>query len=485
MDTAPLPTPADNIEIHIRQNDRRNRIVSLAISVCLVALLLAALAWIGLTISPIPDPPVVEVSPNTRTFKPTTCGFPERRSFRRKPAPPSAAPTSAIAAVRSSPISIPTSATPSDSPELGVDWGIGIGVGSGNAFGFGGVGGIPGGHAQRCSAADRAERLVKAGGTRDMDKSVLRSLRWIKEQQHDDGHWGEKFPVAMTAFALLCYSGHCETVDSPEFGDSVRRAIGYLASVSEANKGMMASRHDRYLSYEHAIAVYSLAEAYSMNKNARKPFKRISPILKKGVPIIIEGQTNGGGWLYSYGSNGTGDLSVAGWNIQALKAAEFTGLKFSGIAAAQKKARRYLSAAEHPDGKAGLFKYRVNDGQSGRLALTGVGLLCSRMLGDPSELESPGFEMIQAAAPKKWASPNLYAWYYHSQAAFQSGGKAWQNFNAAYQKLVFDSQLKDGSWSEAGGHAATTGPDIHLYSTCLSTLMMEVYYRYLPTGGKA
>ena len=141
---------------------------------------------------------------------------------------------------------------------------------------------------------------------------ALHALRWIKTQQHPNGSFGNKFPVAMTAFALLAYCGHCETVDSPEFGKSVKAAIEYLLAVAAQNKGYMATTRDRNLSYEHGIAVYALSEAYSLNKNARAPLKRISPTLKVAVPIVLEGQTNGGGWLYSYGSNGTGDLSISG-----------------------------------------------------------------------------------------------------------------------------------------------------------------------------
>ena len=65
-----------------------------------------------------------------------------------------------------------------------------------------------------------------------MDRSVLHALRWIKTQQHPNGSFGNKFPVAMTSFALLAYCGHCETVDSPEFGKSVKAAIEYLLAVA-------------------------------------------------------------------------------------------------------------------------------------------------------------------------------------------------------------------------------------------------------------
>jgi hypothetical protein len=331
----------------------------------------------------------------------------------------------------------------------------------------------------RCNASDRASRLAKAGGKPSTERAVLDALRWLKEQQNEDGSYGARYPVAMTGLVLLAYSGHCETVDSPEFGQTVKKCIEYLVGVTEKTKGMLSSsgKGDKHASYEHGIAVYALSEAYSINKNARKPFKRISPALKKSVPIVIEGQTSIGGWLYAYGQAANGDLSVSGWNIQALKAAELTGLKFSGLKEAKKKAIKYLEAAEDPNGAAGCYTYTIGGG--GKLSLTGVGALCARMMGAPSKLEEKCLDLIVAAEPTTFAGANVYAWYYHSQAAFQAQGKHWKAYNKSYQKVVLEAQEKDGSWPIAGGHA-TNDAEGKVYTTALCTLMLEVYYRYLP-----
>ena len=456
----------------------RNKAISLGISLGMVALLFVLLAW--WTIVALQEEEIELIVSATQGDQKAVVEKKQfQQSVRQKPSRPSSSPSNVISAAKASPVSVP-SLTNIDSPDLGSSFGNGFG-GGGFGDGLGGGMGVPSVMKGRCNAADRVSRMRKAGGKAGYDKQVLQALRWIKTQQQEDGRFGTgKFPVAMTAFALLAYCGHCETVDSPEFGQSVKAAIEFLINVAEANKGYLMSSNDRNVSYEHGIAVYALAEAYSLNKNARKPFKRISPTLKKAVPIVIEGQTNGGGWLYSYGSNGTGDLSVAGWNIQALKAAEFTGLKFSGLTTAKKKAVRYLEAAEDPNGTDGFYRYRINDGQKGKLSLTGVGTVCARMLGSPSKLEDKALDLILAKKPGGWNNPNLYAWYYHSQAAFQKQGKHWREFNDSYQELIAKSQQQDGSWTNPGGHANSVGADATIYATCLATLMMEVYYRYLP-----
>ncbi len=469
--------PQESIEDVVKNIEKKDKITSLVISVAMTSLIMVLLYFWAITA--FQEEEIELVVAATQGEKDAQI---EKKSFqqsvRQKPSRPSSKPSSAISANKASPISVP-SIENIDSPDFGSSFGDGFGAG-GFGDGIGGGIGVPGVMKGRCNAADRIARLRKAGGKASMDRQVLAALRWLKTQQMPDGNFGTKFPVAMTAFALLAYSGHCETVDSPEFGETVKKAIGFLVTVAERGKGRMCTAMDRNLSYEHGIAVYALAEAYSMNKNARKPFKRISPTLKKAVPVIIEGQTNGGGWLYSYGSGGTGDLSVSGWNVQALKAAQLTGLKFSGLETSMKKAIRYLKAAEDPNGTDGFWKYRVTDGNKGKLTLTGVGALCSRMLGAPSQLEDKALDLINNRFPNNFQPNAVYSWYYHSQAAFQKQGKHWKDYNKTYQEVMAKAQEKDGSWPASNGHGQV-GADGKIYSTTLCTLMLEVYYRYLPT----
>ena len=53
----------------------------------------------------------------------------------------------------------------------------------------------------------------------------------------------------MTGFAILAFSGHCETVDSPDYGDTLIKAINYLVEQSRANSGLMASKPGQHSPY--------------------------------------------------------------------------------------------------------------------------------------------------------------------------------------------------------------------------------------------
>ena len=78
---------------------------------------------------------------------------------------------------------------------------------------------------------------------------------------------------------------------------------------------------------------------------------------------------------------------------------------------------------------------------------------------------------------------NLYEHYYSSQAAMNNGGKSWEKYNAMFRDTLLEAQNADGSWPAPPepGPAARNDP---IYVTALATLMLEVYYRFLPGTSK-
>ena len=72
---------------------------------------------------------------------------------------------------------------------------------------------------------------------------------------------------------------------------------------------------------------------------------------------IIKGQNESGGWAYGYGKGPVvhTDLSVTGWNIQALKAAALTGISIDGLDEAMDKAIAYTKRCQDKTGK---FAYK-------------------------------------------------------------------------------------------------------------------------------
>jgi len=335
----------------------------------------------------------------------------------------------------------------------------------------------------RCDKADRMRRLKREGGKEKTEEAVVKALHWLKQVQNQDGSWGGTYAPSMTGLALLSFLGHCEKQDSPDFGDTVIRGIKYLLDKNEAQAGKMYSRKP---SYDTGICAYALGEAYIVTKNFRPKIPGIDKALERSVAVIVEKQKADGGWDYGYSTVMTkgSDTSVSGWQMQALKVAKMSGLEFKGIDKAMDKAMENMMRVRGPKGG---FGYRT---AQDKITLSGVGVLAMQMW-DPKKYKSEikeGVEFILDSHPGRYEKPhfNKYGWYYHTQACFQAGGKAWRDWNNYFQDEVVDHQNQDGSWTD-WGHAGH-GPDAasvegKVYTTTLCVLMLEIYYRYLQNTG--
>ena len=85
---------------------------------------------------------------------------------------------------------------------------------------------------------------------------------------------------------------------------------------------------------------------------------------------------------------------------------------------------------------------------------------------------------------------DLYAHYYESQAMMQAGKENWKTYNELFRDQILHNQDVDGSWKVPGGGKkieavapswAAANQEGKIYRTCLCTLMLEVYYRFLNT----
>ena len=371
----------------------------------------------------------------------------------------------------------------------GTGTGFGNGSGSGSGFGAGSGAGkffglIPEALKKRCSKDDRAARLRENGGTPACEDAVLKGLRWIKSQQKANGSWGKSNKPAMTGLALLAYLGHCETVVSPEFGESTAKGITYLIDLGMKNNGKLATNSNTQpFCYEHAIATYALAEAATLCQGSKWPFlKHLEEITQKAGQIIIDSQNENGGWAYQYAMyDGHTDLSIVGWQLQALKAcSHVTSVKFNGMADCVSKGLNYVNSLQ---GSTGNFGYN-GPGGAGYQPLTGVGMLCNQMWdkGKSPQVAKAAKQVLENVKFDYKTGANLYAAYYESQAMMQRGGDDWKKYNNLMREQLVGNQLADGSWGASPGSAHVNN---NVFSTALCTMMLEVYYRFLSTDGGA
>jgi hypothetical protein len=332
------------------------------------------------------------------------------------------------------------------------------------------------------------------GSGHTTEDAVLRALRWLKKNQSEDGSWdaksgggpGDYYPgaPAFTGLALLTYLAHGETPTSQEFGPTVEKAIKWMVENQLPDGHFKNTGKDDH-NYSQPIAAYSLCEAFGMTQ-----VPMVKDAAKKAIAVLIKNQHTSGLWDYDWANTiaSRNDISYSGWCIQALKSAQMAGMDNDGLNDATKKAIVGLKG----NFQKGTFMYTGDPKEEGdKLGrLTCVGVLCLQLLGAGKDTEAKtGMNWLDQNATCDWTAPwgqnPIYDWYYTTQAKFHAGGDEWKQWNSQFSIQITASQkVLTGAGIDGKDIGYWEGLDVcksYMYNTTLCTLMLEVYYRYLPT----
>jgi hypothetical protein len=379
--------------------------------------------------------------------------------------------------------------------KAGAGGGFGSGMGMGAMQGFVS---LPPSMRSRCSPQERLKKLADSGGSPECERAVSNSLEWLKTKQNPDGSWPGPNKAAMTGLALLCYLGRCETPDSPFYGDTVMKGIMYLIELSKKNEYGYIGEEIKSggSTYAHGIATYALGEMYTLARLGSKELPGMKDAFVKGVKLIIENQNKRGSWTYggvevgkpyAYNKDSNGeDLSVAGWQFQALKAAKNSSLKIEGLHSALDKMVEYVLAKQTKDGGFGTAN---RDQHYNQWSLTGAGSLALQTAAKgKSAATKKAIDFLHRfleAEPLDWnKNCNPYCWYYYTQTFFQAGGEEWKFFNQQFLPQILSAQQPDGSFKKGRANWPAGDTPDPVYRQTLCTLMLEVYYRYLKVADR-
>jgi hypothetical protein len=355
------------------------------------------------------------------------------------------------------------------------------------------------------TAQGKIEALRRHGGSGLTEDAVDRGLRWLAAHQDADGGWDahdfqrhcrhyracpgqglREFDVGVSALALLAFlgAGHTPDRDGPH-RRNVAKGLQYLLDHQDG-AGVFGIPGDKYF-YNHALATLALAEGAAMTGDAA---------MKEGLAAALRhaaaARQPGGGWDYTSEKTGRHDLSITGWQIMALKAAEpvFDPLSIHD----REDLRHYLDRAFTEDGY-GI--YANLDPEAGRRGanMVAVGLLSHLYLGG-----LPGDTRTRAAVrhllPRNPPEPaslgrwdltfqSYYYWYVATLALFHLGGEPWEAWNTLLQEALLQLQSRgghaEGSWEPEASWIGLSGGRI--YATAINVLTLEVYYRYTPLFG--
>ena len=340
--------------------------------------------------------------------------------------------------------------------------------------------------------------VLKNGGSEESERAVEISLKWMASVQEPDGRWsssrhgggvvdkdpqgqprmgGGKFAdTGVTGLVVLSFLGAGYTHEKGPYTSEVRQALQWLIA-QQTPTGLLSGNATRYdQNYCHAIATFALAEAYAMQKDANE-FPELKNAVKRGVKVIASLQNEDGGWRYGKGVES--DMSMFGWQLMALKSAVN-----AGIPVPENTGRGMVTFLDaRGRGKhGGLAGYKKDDPPTP--AMTAEALFCRQMFA----VRSNDAASQEAVAYLRRNLPRVtvydeYFWYYGTLAMHHLDDESWQEWNNALRDMLISLQRQDGplagSWDPRGKWAGIGG---RLYSTALSTMCLEVYYRYQSTA---
>jgi hypothetical protein len=369
-------------------------------------------------------------------------------------------------------------------------------------------------------APQRKRVAVEMGATEASELAVERSLKWLAAHQNEEGFWdpdgftrhcppgkscggeatlgrdptdpsldvparqqsGIKADAGITALALLAFLGAGHTPFDGDYADQVDRGLRWLVS-QQTEDGFLGGPAARYARmYCHGMATIALGEAYAMTNDPalRNP-------LERAVRYILDEQLTDGSWRYGGkltedGKPVVGDMSIFGWQLMALRSASLAGIPVPPEAL--EKARGYLrTAAQGRNGGLAAYGGFRNDTRV-RPTMTAEAQYCRQLLkmsaGNPAQSQE-AIDYVLQYLPTR-GSVDLYFWYYGTLSVYHHGNRAsWVQWNSSMRDTLVADQVTTGHaagsweprypWGDYGGR---------VFSTAMSTLCLEVYYRFLP-----
>ncbi|MCA9231580.1 MAG: terpene cyclase/mutase family protein [Planctomycetales bacterium] len=338
------------------------------------------------------------------------------------------------------------------------------------------------------------------GGNGASESAVEKGLAWLAAHQGADGGWRFNLKLcpecagacrnsgvldtttAPTGLALLCFLGAGYTQQEGPYQETVAKGLYYLrermvltehggdlrdtSMLDKLGEQLPTFRKSGDM-YSHGIATLAICEAYAMTGD-----EEIGRLAQHAIDYIVYAQHEQGGWRYE--PKQPGDTTVSGWQLTALKSGLLGKLKVPREV--WYRASEYFDSVQDDRGSTYGYQSPLKTRQS----TTVVGLFSRMILGWPAH-HPPLVKGLAKIAKQRPHQNHMYFNYYATQVLFHVGGTGWKRWNPQMREYLVDSQATSGheagswyfdeEWSDHGGR---------LYSTALSILTLEVYYRYMP-----
>ncbi|MDA1194579.1 MAG: HEAT repeat domain-containing protein [Planctomycetota bacterium] len=359
------------------------------------------------------------------------------------------------------------------------------------------------------------------GLTQSTERAVEGGLRWLELQQHPVGSWdgNEKgfggvigCEPAYTGLSLLAFLGAGYNGSSGKYRETIRRASEFLAATQYYDGGFPVTGggdSSWIFAYLIGMGIWGITEAYGLSGD-----DKLAEPAQWGIDYLVRVQTAGAGWRYGprYIQS---DTSCTSWVLMTTKMADLIGLdvaqrSWDGIDSWLERCAFDITGEEEvPDDLSTDYDYEVGNRRyykafTGYLELSGseksalqmtsmtaVGMVCRFFMGwkrsHPYMIGSANYlidflprwmEGLEKGMAIAWYH---YYWYYGTLAMHQMGGRYWRAWNEKIKKMYTEKQRTSppdlvGSWDP--DTAVLNGG--RLFSTAMSILALESYYRFSP-----
>lgn len=350
------------------------------------------------------------------------------------------------------------------------------------------------------TGSTKTKLIREMGGNADSERAVALALAWLAKQQKPDGGWqfetGEwkDDRVAATGLALLPFLG-AGCTHKPGRDDTANRyqkavadGIAFLKKACPKD-GPNAGKFDgAATATAQALAALALCEVYGMTRDAD-----LRPFAQAAINAVQKSQAADGGWSDAPG--GKSDITVVGWQVQALQAAKLTK-SLTVDDQVIRKMTGFLNAVASGARRATYGTTDKSDAKPGTAA-TAVGLLC-RYYTDGWGPYHPGMVdgvagLTKNAPDGKGALRDTLYFHHATRVIAFYDGEEWKTWNegpkgpdgvrkGGMRDWLVNAQARPdnefgGSWGAEGEWGKRVG---RLGTTALNALTLEVYYRQLP-----
>ena len=325
-------------------------------------------------------------------------------------------------------------------------------------------------------SADLSDQDILKTLTTDQprDKAVKKALEYLRKQQKPDGAVGDKYPIALTAMAVMAHLSAGHPPADKEYGPWIRKSINYV--LTHQNPDGYFGEADGSRMYGHGLCSLMLAEALGMprddemDENIRKALKKAAQVTVNAA-LIKKSPEQAGGWRYTPDATDS-DLSLSGWQLMSLHAIQQVGIAVPETVISG--AVEYTKKMIGEDGKVGY-----QNPNEDHPALRGLALL-ALVIGHQEKIP-----VVKKITERIWADPIAwkgdhfyYRAYYDAVGISRALPDEWEKYLPKYEAVLLPHQKDDGSFdTSVDGEAQGGGP---VYSTSMAVMALAVQRHVLP-----